>query len=121
MSDQLGFLTQLIELFTSSVSYGERLDNFVHLLARNLNFDLALFFVLEKEKQRLLLNTSSQGPVSPSQLSNPGQFCGGRRQLLIWGAAPGGQKASEAGYCHPQVDQVSLLDVSRDHPSGLAP
>lgn len=68
MSDQLGFLTQLIELFTSSVSYGERLDNFVHLLARNLNFDLALFFVLEKEKQRLLLNTSSQGPVSPSLL-----------------------------------------------------
>ncbi|MBW1917403.1 MAG: GAF domain-containing protein [Deltaproteobacteria bacterium] len=70
MSNQLAFLTQLIELFTSSVSYSERLDNFVHLLARNLKFDLALFFVLEKEKQRLLLNTSSKGPVSPANLIN---------------------------------------------------
>jgi signal transduction histidine kinase len=62
--NRLPFLMQLIELSTSTVSYGERLDNFVHLVARNLKFDLVLFFVLDKTKEDLYLNASSQGPVT---------------------------------------------------------
>ena len=37
----------------------------VHLLARNLKVDLALYFGLDKARETLLLNVSSQGTVPP--------------------------------------------------------
>jgi len=64
-SERAGFLTQMVEVLTSTVSFGERLNNMVHLLARNLKVDLALYFGLDKARETLLLNVSSQGPVPP--------------------------------------------------------
>src|SRR5512139_2935458 len=64
-SERAGFLTQMVEVFTSTVSFGERLNNMVHLLARHLKVDLALYFGLDKAKETLVLNISSQGPVPP--------------------------------------------------------
>jgi hypothetical protein len=55
----------MVEVLTSTVSFGERLNNMVHLLARNLTVDLALYFGLDKARETLLLNVSSQGPVPP--------------------------------------------------------
>ncbi len=46
--NRLSFLTQLINLFTSTVAYEERLDNFVNLIARNFKVDLTFFFGLDK-------------------------------------------------------------------------
>ena len=64
-SERAAFLTQMVEVLTSTVSFGERLNNMVHLLARNLKVDLALYFGLDKARETLLLNVSSQGPVPP--------------------------------------------------------
>ena len=64
-SERAGFLTQMVEVFTSTVSIGERLNNMVHLLARYLKVDMALYFGLDKAKETLVLNISSQGPVAP--------------------------------------------------------
>jgi two-component system sensor histidine kinase HydH len=64
-TERVGFLTQMVEVLTSTVSFGERLNNMVHLLARNLKVDLALYFGLEKARESLVLNVSSQGPVPP--------------------------------------------------------
>jgi signal transduction histidine kinase len=64
-SERVAFLTQMVEVLTSTVSFGERLNNMVHLLARNLTVDLALYFGLDKARETLLLNVSSQGPVPP--------------------------------------------------------
>ena len=63
--ERAAFLTQMVEVLTSTVSFGERLNNMVHLLARNLQVDLALYFGLDKARETLLLNVSSQGPVPP--------------------------------------------------------
>ena len=67
ISERAAFLTQMVEVFTSTVSFGERLNNMVHLLARHQNLDLALYFSLDKAKETLVLNISSQGPVAPQQ------------------------------------------------------
>ncbi|MGA7564296.1 MAG: ATP-binding protein [Desulfobaccales bacterium] len=67
ISERAAFLTQMVEVFTSTVSFGERLNNMVHLLARHQNLDLALYFSLDKAKETLVLNISSQGPVTPQQ------------------------------------------------------
>ncbi|MBI4644502.1 MAG: GAF domain-containing protein [Deltaproteobacteria bacterium] len=64
-TERIAFLTQMVEVFTSTVSFGERLNNLVHLLARYLKVDLALYFGLDKAKETLVLNLSSQGPVPP--------------------------------------------------------
>ena len=64
--ERAAFLTQMVEVLTSTVSFGERLNNMVHLLARNLKMDLALYFGLDKARETLLLNVSSQGPVRPT-------------------------------------------------------
>jgi signal transduction histidine kinase len=64
-AERAAFLTQMVEVLTSTVSFGERLNNMVHLLARNLKVDLALYFGLDKARETLLLNVSSQGPVPP--------------------------------------------------------
>ncbi|MBM4275839.1 MAG: GAF domain-containing protein [Deltaproteobacteria bacterium] len=65
VAERTAFLNQMVEVFTSTVSFGERLNNMVHLLARNLKVDLALYFALDKAKETLFLNISSQGPVPP--------------------------------------------------------
>ena len=64
-TERIAFLTQMVEVFTSTVSFGERLNNLVHLLARYLKVDLALYFGLDKARETLILNLSSQGPVPP--------------------------------------------------------
>ena len=64
-SDRLAFLTQMVELVTSTVSFEERLGHLVRLLGRHLKVDLALYFGLDKAKEVLFLNISSQGPVPP--------------------------------------------------------
>jgi two-component system, NtrC family, sensor histidine kinase HydH len=58
--NRLSFLTQLIDLFTSTVAYEERLDNFVYLIARNLKVDLTLFFGLDKSRATLFLTADSR-------------------------------------------------------------
>jgi signal transduction histidine kinase len=65
-SDRTAFLTQMVEISTSTISFGERLSNLVHLLARHLKVDLALYFGLDKSKEVLGLQVSSQGPVPVS-------------------------------------------------------
>lgn len=57
---RLSFLVHLIDLFTSTVSYEERLENFVYLVARNFQVDLTLFFALDKNRSRLFLSATSQ-------------------------------------------------------------
>jgi signal transduction histidine kinase len=65
VSERTGFLTQMVEVLTSTISFGERLNNLVHLLARHLKVDLALYFGLDKAKETLSLQISSQGPIPP--------------------------------------------------------
>ncbi|MEW6387329.1 MAG: GAF domain-containing protein [Thermodesulfobacteriota bacterium] len=64
-SERLAFLAQMVELLTSTVSFGERLNNMVHLLARHLKVDISLYFALDKNRETLSLQISSQGPVPP--------------------------------------------------------
>jgi len=66
-SERLAFLSQMVEVLTSTVSFGERLGNMVHLLARFLKMDQALYFGLDKSKESLNLQISSKGPL-PRQL-----------------------------------------------------
>ena len=58
--NRLPFLTQLINLFTSTVAYEERLDNFVNLIARNFKADLTFFFGLDKTRATLFLRADSR-------------------------------------------------------------
>jgi two-component system sensor histidine kinase HydH len=64
-TERFAFLSQMVEVLSSTISFGERLNNMVHLLARYLKVDLALYFGLDKAKETLILNLSSQGPVPP--------------------------------------------------------
>ncbi|MFZ5453008.1 MAG: GAF domain-containing protein [Thermodesulfobacteriota bacterium] len=64
-AERIAFLAQMVEVLTSTVSFGERLNNMVHLLARHLKVDLTLYFGLDKAQETLVLNLSSQGPVPP--------------------------------------------------------
>jgi two-component system, NtrC family, sensor histidine kinase HydH len=64
-SDRLAFLSQMVEVLTSTISFGERLGNMVHLLARFLKMDQALYFSLDKSKEALSLQISSKGPLPP--------------------------------------------------------
>jgi two-component system, NtrC family, sensor histidine kinase HydH len=64
-SERLAFLSQMVEVLTSTVSFGERLSNMVHLLARFLKVDEALYFGLDKGKDTLSLQISSRGPLAP--------------------------------------------------------
>ena len=64
-SERIAFLSQMVEVLTSTVSFAERLGNMVHLLARFLKADLALYFGLDKTKESLSLQISSKGPLSP--------------------------------------------------------
>ncbi|MGQ9688114.1 MAG: GAF domain-containing protein [Desulfobaccales bacterium] len=64
-SERLAFLTQMVEVLTSTVSFAERLGNMVHLLARFLKVDQALYFGLDKSKETLTIQLSSKGPLPP--------------------------------------------------------
>jgi len=64
-AERFPFLAQMVEVLTSTVSFGERLNNMIHLLARYLKVDLALYFGLDKAQETLVLNLSSQGPIPP--------------------------------------------------------
>ncbi len=64
-SDRLAFLSQMVEVLTSTVSFEERLSNMVHLLGRYLKVDLSLYFGLEKRKEILALQLSSRGLIPP--------------------------------------------------------
>jgi two-component system, NtrC family, sensor histidine kinase HydH len=64
-SERDTFLTQLVEVITSTVNFGERLSNLVHLLGRYLKMDLALYFALDKSKEVLTLQISSKEAVPP--------------------------------------------------------
>src|SRR4030042_1055271 len=86
-TERIAFLTQMVEVLTSTVSFGERLNNMVHLLARYLKVDLTLYFGLDKGKETLVLNLSSQGPVPPHlrlefPLGQERQFPPGERQSV---------------------------------------
>lgn len=102
-SNQLALLMQLVELFTSTVSYSEQVDNFVHLLARNLKFDLALFFVLKKDQQCLQLTNSSLGPVPPAHKIEcragegvVGETAKNRRFQIVYRSQPGVLRANRS-------------------------
>jgi signal transduction histidine kinase len=69
--NRLSFLTQLIDLFTSTVAYEERLDNFVYLIARNLKVDLTLFFGLDKSRATLFLSADSRKSGTRPRLEFP--------------------------------------------------
>ncbi len=64
-SERDNFLTQMVEVITSTVSFGERLSNLVNLLGRYLKIDLALYFGLDKTKETLTLQISSKGVIPP--------------------------------------------------------
>jgi len=38
VGERTAFITQMVEVLTSTVSFGERLNNMVHLLARHLRW-----------------------------------------------------------------------------------
>ncbi len=69
--NRLSFLTQLINLFTSTVAYEERLDNFVNLIARNFKVDSTFFFGLDKTRATLFLSADSRRIASRPRLEFP--------------------------------------------------
>jgi two-component system sensor histidine kinase HydH len=74
-SESPAFLAQIVEVAISTVSFRERLQNMVQLLASSLNVDLVLYFAMERDKESLILNISSQGLI-PSHMKiefNKGQ------------------------------------------------
>ena len=78
-SERAAFLTQMVEVLTSTVSFGERLNNMVHLLARNLKVDLALYFGLDKAKEILAPQRQQPGTraARPAPGISPGTGPGG--------------------------------------------
>ncbi len=66
-ADRLSFLSQMVEVLTSTISFEERLKNMVHLLGRYLKVDLSLYFGLDKGKELLTLQLTSKGVLSPHQ------------------------------------------------------
>ncbi len=62
-TDRTALLSQMVEVLTSTISYGERLANLVHLLNRHLKVDVCLYFGLDKSKETLVLQVSSQGTM----------------------------------------------------------
>jgi len=101
ISERAAFLTQMVEVFTSTVSFGERLNNMVHLLARHLNLDLALYFGLDKARETLVLNFSSQGPVAPQQ-----------RLEFAMGAGLVGEAAASRKYRVVHRNQPGVAEVN---------
>jgi two-component system, NtrC family, sensor histidine kinase HydH len=122
-SERSAFLTQMVEVLTSTVSFGERLNNMVHLLARNLTVDLALYFGLDKARATLLLNVSSQGPVAPDlRLEFPlgqglvGETAESRKFSLVHRQQPGVSAANTAlEKLHPDYQTLAAFPVADDN------
>ena len=122
-SERAAFLTQMVEVLTSTVSFGERLNNMVHLLARNLTVDLALYFGLDKARETLLLNVSSQGPVPPHlRLEFPlgqglvGETAKTRKFSIVHRQQPGVSAANVAlEKLHPAYQTLAAFPVADDN------
>ena len=121
--ERAAFLTQMVEVLTSTVSFGERLNNMVHLLARNLKVDLALYFGLDKARETLLLNVSSQGPVPPHlRLEFPlgqglvGETARTRKSTVVHRQQPGVSAANAAlEKLHPAYQTLAAFPVADDN------
>ncbi len=122
-SERAGFLTQMVEVLTSTVSFGERLNNMVHLLARHLKVDLALYFGLDKAKETLVLNISSQGPVPPHmRLEFPlgtglaGEVAATRKYLVVHRDQEGVQEANAPlEKINPAYQTLAAFPVADDN------
>lgn len=122
-SERVAFLTQMVEVLTSTVSFGERLNNMVHLLARNLTVDLALYFGLDKARETLLLNVSSQGPVPPHlRLEFPlgqglvGETARTRKFTVVHRQQPGVAAANASlEKLHPAYQTLAAFPVADDN------
>jgi len=122
-SERAAFLTQMVEVLTSTVSFGERLNNMVHLLARNLTVDLALYFGLDKARETLLLNVSSQGPVPPHmRLEFPlgqglvGETASTRKFTIVHRRQPGVSAANAPlEKLHPAYQTLAAFPVADDN------
>ena len=122
-SERAGFLTQMVEVFTSTVSFGERLNNMVHLLARYLKVDLALYFGLDKAKETLVLNISSQGPIPPRmRLEFPlgtglaGEAAATRKSRVVHRDQAGVQEANAAlEKLNPAYQTLAAFPVADDN------
>jgi len=116
-------LTQMVEVLTSTVSFGERLNNMVHLLARNLKVDLALYFGLDKARETLLLNVSSQGPVPPHLRLEfalgqglVGETASTRKFTLVHRQQPGVLEANAPlEKLHPAYQTLAAFPVADDN------
>ncbi|HZK13139.1 MAG TPA: GAF domain-containing protein, partial [Desulfobaccales bacterium] len=121
--ERAAFLTQMVEVLTSTVSFGERLNNMVHLLARNLKVDLALYFGLDKARETLLLNVSSQGPVPPTlRLEFPlgqglvGETARTRKSALVHRQQPGVSAANASlEKLNPAYQTLAAFPVADDN------
>lgn len=121
--ERAAFLTQMVEVLTSTVSFGERLNNMVHLLARNLKVDLALYFGLDKARETLLLNVSSQGPVPPHlRLEFPlgqglvGETAKTRKSAIVHRQQPGVSAANAAlEKLNPAYQTLAAFPVADDN------
>jgi signal transduction histidine kinase len=113
----------MVEVLTSTVSFGERLNNMVHLLARNLKVDMALYFGLDKARETLLLNVSSQGPVPPHlRLEFPlgqglvGETARTRKFTVVHRQQPGVSAANAAlEKLHPAYQTLAAFPVADDN------
>ncbi|MFA5109818.1 MAG: GAF domain-containing protein [Desulfobaccales bacterium] len=122
-SERTAFLTQMVEVLTSTVGFGERLNNMVHLLARNLKVDLALYFGLDKARETLLLNVSSQGPVPPHmRLEFPlgqglvGETAASRKLAVVHRQQPGVVQANAPlEKLHPAYQTLAAFPVADDN------
>jgi two-component system, NtrC family, sensor histidine kinase HydH len=123
VSERAAFLTQMVEVFTSTVSFGERANNMVHLLARHLKLDLALYFGLDKGKEALVLTISSQGPVAPHlRLEFPlgvglaGEVAASRKYRVTHRHQPGVQEANaELEKLNPAYQTIAAFPVADDN------
>ena len=121
--ERSAFLTQMVEVLTSTVSFGERLNNMVHLLARNLKVDLALYFGLDKARETLLLNVSSQGPVPPNlRLEFPlgqglvGETARTRKSAIVHRQQPGVSAANASlEQLNPAYQTLAAFPVADDN------
>ncbi|MCX5891616.1 MAG: GAF domain-containing protein, partial [Deltaproteobacteria bacterium] len=123
ISERAAFLTQMVEVFTSTVAFGERANNMVHLLGRHLKMDLALYFGLDKAKEALVLTISSQGPVAPHlRLEFPlgsglaGEVAANRKYRVVRRQQPGVQEANAAlEKLNPAYQTLAAFPVADDN------
>ncbi len=122
-TERIAFLTQMVEVLTSTISFGERLNNMVHLLARYLKVDLALYFGLDKAKETLILNLSSQGPVPPHMRVEfaldqglVGEVASTRKAKMVQRSQPGVSAANQAlEKLHPAFVTLAGFPVADDN------